>query len=110
MQHTRSATKSGSDRFSTGGGHPPSTSAGTIRRPSWCAVIREIAQVRKRLDAIKAEVEELARGELSRLKKQVEEAATRGQNLLAEIAAQLDARIEQARTRLKQVSESGARP
>lgn len=70
-------------------------------------VIREIAQVRKRLDAIKAEAEELARGELYRLKTQVEEAATRGQNLLADIAAQLDARIEQARTRLKQVSQAG---
>jgi DnaJ-class molecular chaperone len=70
-------------------------------------VIREIAQVRKRLGAIKAEVEELARGELSRLKNQVEEAATRGQNLLAEIAVQLDARIEEARTRLKQVSQAG---
>ncbi len=73
-------------------------------------VIREIAQVRKRLDAIKAEVEELSEGELSRLKKQVEEAATRGQNLLAEIAAQLDARIEQASVRLKEVSKAGARP
>jgi hypothetical protein len=70
-------------------------------------VIREIAQARKRLDAIKAEVEELAGGELYRLKKQVEEAATRGQNLLAEIAVQLDARIAQARVRLKQVSQSG---
>ena len=70
-------------------------------------VIREIAQVRKRLDAIKAEAEELARGELSRLKKQVQEAATRGQNLLAEIAVQLDVRIEQARVRLKQVSQAG---
>jgi hypothetical protein len=70
-------------------------------------VIREIAQVRKRLDAIKAEVEEFALGELYRLKKQVEEAATRGQNLLAEIAAQLDVRVEQAQARLKQVSEAG---
>ncbi len=67
-------------------------------------VIREIAQVRKRLDAIKSEVAELEQAELSRLKRQVEEAATRGQNLLAEIASQLDARVEQARARLKQIS------
>ena len=72
-------------------------------------VIREIAQVRKRLDAIKTEIEELAQAELSRLKKQVEEAGARGQDLLAEIAGQLDARIEQARTRLKEVSKAGAR-
>ncbi len=45
--------------------------------------IREIAQVHKRLEAIKAEIEELAQGELHRLMKQVQEAATRGQDLLA---------------------------
>ena len=73
-------------------------------------VIREIAQVRKRLDAIKTETEELSQVELSSLKKQVEEAAARGQNLLAEIAGQLDARIELSRTRLKEVSKAGPRP
>jgi DNA repair exonuclease SbcCD ATPase subunit len=81
--------------------HGDDTAAQLVR------VIREIAQARKRLDAIKAEVEELMRSELSHLKKQVEEAATRGQNLLAEIAGQLDARIEQARTQLAQVSKAG---
>jgi hypothetical protein len=70
-------------------------------------VIREIFQARERLEAIKAEVEELGRSELSRLKEQVEEAATRGQDLLAEIARKLDARVGQARARLKQVSEAG---
>ncbi|MGA2259770.1 MAG: J domain-containing protein [Thermoguttaceae bacterium] len=72
--------------------------------------IREIAQVHKRLEAIKAEIEELARGELHRLMKQVQEAATRGQDLLDEIAGRLDNRIEQARARLKKVSEAGTRP
>jgi chromosome segregation ATPase len=70
-------------------------------------VIREAAQVRKRLDAIRAEIEELGKAELSRLKKQVEEAASRGQDLLAEIAGRLDSRIEEARMRLKQVSKAG---
>ncbi len=83
--------------------HGDDTAAQLVR------VIREIAQVRKRLDAIKTEIEELSEAELSCLKKQVEEAAARGQDLLAEIAAQLDARIEQARTRLKEVSKAGAR-
>jgi hypothetical protein len=69
-------------------------------------VIREIAQAHKRLDAIKSEFEELKRWDLHRLKQQMEEAATRGQDLLAEIAGQLDARIEQARARLKQVSKT----
>ena len=73
-------------------------------------VIREIAQARKRLDAIKTEIEELAQAEISRLRKEVDEAAARGQDLLAEIAGQLDARMEQARTRLEQISKVGARP
>ncbi len=73
-------------------------------------VIREIAQVRKRLAAIKGEIEELARGELSRLKKQVEEAAARGQNLLAEIARKLDARIAATSAKLQQASKTGAAP
>ena len=63
--------------------------------------IREIAQVHKRLDAIKTEIEELANGELSRLMKQVQEAAASGRDLLAEIDAQVDARIEQARAQLR---------
>jgi hypothetical protein len=71
-------------------------------------VIREIAQVRKRLEAIKSEIEVITQGELCRLKKQIQEAAARGQDLLADMAARLDARIRDARTRLKQVSK--ARP
>jgi hypothetical protein len=71
--------------------------------------IREIAQVHKRLEAIKAEIEELAQGELHRLMKQVQEATTRGQDLLAEIAQQVEARIQQAKTRLKTLSEAGPR-
>ena len=70
-------------------------------------VIREIAQARKRLDAIKAEVEELTQNELHRLKKQVQEAATRGQDLLAEIVERLDDRIEQTRARLSQIQKGG---
>jgi len=71
--------------------------------------IREIAQVHKRLEAIKAEIEELAQGELHRLMKQVQEAATRGQELLSQIARQLDARIKQTRAQLRTLSEHGAR-
>jgi hypothetical protein len=72
--------------------------------------IREIAQARKRLAAIKTEIEELADVELSRLKRQVEEAAARGQDLLADMAGELDGRIAEARARLKAVSKVGARP
>lgn len=50
-------------------------------------VIREIAQVRKRLDAIRAETEALAHGELFRLREQVREASAAGRDLLAKIPA-----------------------
>jgi hypothetical protein len=70
-------------------------------------VIREIAQVRKRLDAIAVEIKELAQTELSRLMKQVREAATHGQDLLAQMAQQLDDRIGQAKTRLDDSLKSG---
>jgi DNA repair exonuclease SbcCD ATPase subunit len=69
--------------------------------------IREIAQVRTRLDAIALEVGELQEAELYRLKKQVEEAAALGRDLLTEIAAQLDGLIGEARARLKKVSKAG---
>ena len=84
--------------------HGDDTAAQLVR------VIREIAQVRKRLAAIKGEIEELARGELSRLKKQVEEVAARGQDLLAEIAEKLDAQIAETWAGLKQASKAGAGP
>jgi hypothetical protein len=71
--------------------------------------IREIAQARGRLAAIKIEIEALLDGELAALKKQVEEAAARGQDLLAEIAGRLDRQIDKARARLKEVSEEGKR-
>jgi hypothetical protein len=72
--------------------------------------IREIAQVRARLDAIAAEIAELRETELAQLKRQVEEAAALGRDLLAEIDAQLDGRIEKARAGLKEVSKAGGRP
>ena len=72
-------------------------------------VIREIAQVRKRLDEIKAETQSLALGELHLLMKQVREAAACERDLLAEIAAKLNAQIQHARARLKKVSKARAR-
>jgi len=81
--------------------HGDDTAAQLVR------VIREIAQVRKRLVAIKGEIEELGQGELSRLKRQIEEAAARGQDLLTEIAEKLDARIAETRARPKQASKAG---
>jgi DNA repair exonuclease SbcCD ATPase subunit len=84
--------------------HGDDTAAQLVR------VIREIAQARKRIAAIKGEIEELGRGELSRLKRQVEEAATRGQDLLGKIAKELDARVAETWARLRQASSAQACP
>ena len=84
--------------------HGDDTAAQLVR------AIREIAQVHKRLGAIKAEIDELAQCELCRLVKQVEEAATAGRDLLAEIAARLDVRIEKAGDKLRDVRKAGGQP
>lgn len=70
-------------------------------------VIREIAQVRSRLTAIKGEREELEQAEIARLKRQVQEAAAQGRDLLREIAQGVERRIEQARIRLRQAAQGG---
>ena len=50
---------------------------------------------------IKDEIEALGQGELSQLKSQVEEATAAGRDLLAEMAAQVNERIDEAKTRLE---------
>lgn len=63
-------------------------------------VIRTIALVRKRLSAIKDDIEALMQSELSQLKSQVEEATKAGRDLLAEMVDQVIDRIDEAKTRL----------
>ncbi len=64
-------------------------------------VIRKIAQVEARLRAIATEMEQLRVSELSQLKSKIEEAQAHGLDLLAQMAARLDERIDEARHRLK---------
>lgn len=64
-------------------------------------VIRQIAQIRKRLDAIGQEIVELRQSELSQLKSQVDEATAAGRDLLAEMADRVTERIDEAKTRLE---------
>jgi hypothetical protein len=72
-------------------------------------VIRKIAQVEKRLQAITAEIANLRQGELFKLKEQVEEADANGRDLLKELAERLDRDIAQAKEELNRVTKS-ARP
>jgi len=64
-------------------------------------IIRKIAQVEERLSAIEAEIKELKASELYQLKTKVEEVEGDGRDLLAEMAAQVDEEIAEARERLE---------
>jgi predicted nucleic acid-binding Zn-ribbon protein len=69
-------------------------------------VIRTIALAQKRLAALKDEIEALRQGELSQLKSQVEEATAAGRDLLAEMAARVTERIDEAKTRFESLLSS----
>jgi hypothetical protein len=67
-------------------------------------VIRGIALLRGRLEEIEEETKETRSSDLYRFKQRVEAAAKQGRNLLAEVAAAVDARIAAARRKLKHLS------
>lgn len=64
-------------------------------------VIRKVAQIKKRLIAIENEIQDLKASDLYRLWLRVKEAEKQGRDLLAEMAARLDADIAKARERLQ---------
>jgi hypothetical protein len=64
-------------------------------------IIRKIAQVETRLKAIAAELDLRRQGELSKLKRQVEEAQAEGRDLLTDLAGQLDRTIANANKELE---------
>ena len=70
-------------------------------------VIRKIAQVEDRLKAIDAEIARLEESDLSRLKKQVDQAEEEGRDLLAEMAARVDRQVVEARGRLRSMTGHG---
>ena len=70
-------------------------------------VIRKIAQVEERLQAIESEIAKLKGSELYRLKLKVEEAERKGRDLLHEMASQLDDEISLARQKLNNLRASG---
>jgi hypothetical protein len=70
-------------------------------------VIRTIAQLEKRLKAIAAEIKQLRRGELFKLKQQVEDSQAKGRDLLQELCQRVNLQIEQAREELLRVTKMG---
>lgn len=70
-------------------------------------VIRKIAQVERRLQAIAAQISHLKESELHELKTKVKEAAEEGRDLLAEMAERLDRQINDARQRFRELGDEG---
>ena len=66
-------------------------------------VIRKIAQVQARLQAIATKMDQLRASELSQLKTRIEEADASGRDLLAELVARLDRQIAEASERLNAI-------
>ena len=67
-------------------------------------VIRKIAQVKRRLGAIKIEITQLEKSDLYKLKIKAERADDEGRDLLAELASQVGERIAVARERLAAIT------
>ena len=68
-------------------------------------IIRQIARVHNRIEAISQEVENLKESELYKLKMRVDETQDESRNLLVEMAAEIDGQIEAAIARLKNISQ-----
>ncbi|OIO34199.1 MAG: hypothetical protein AUJ70_01630 [Candidatus Omnitrophica bacterium CG1_02_40_15] len=68
--------------------------------------IRKISQVKKRLSEIEKEIVKLRQSELCQLKVKVEEVKDSGRDLLAEMAAQIEKQISEARKQLNVLRKS----
>lgn len=67
-------------------------------------IIRQIARVHNRIEAISQEIENLKESELYKLKMKLDETQDEGRDLLSEMAAEVDGQIEDANTRLKNIN------
>ena len=72
-------------------------------------VIRQIAQVRRRLVEIDEETKGVAESELSELKSRVDEGSRQGRDILNEMASAVNSRISERRDALGNISESGSK-
>lgn len=72
-------------------------------------VIRKIAQVKRRIAEIETETKGLRESELSELKTRVDEGTRQGRDLLNEMSAAVNSRIDERRAALRKVSESGGK-
>jgi len=85
----------------------PESVAGTGVAAALVRVIRQIAQVQERLQAIETEIRLLRASELYQLKTQADEAESAGRDLLRAMAARVQEQIVQARARLREILQRG---
>jgi hypothetical protein len=71
-------------------------------------VLRQLKQIRVRIAAIELEVSSLSESDLAKLKAKADSAATEGKDLLAEMEASVQGRINVARQRFEKRSAGGA--
>jgi len=69
-------------------------------------IIRQIARVHSRIEAISKEMDKLKESEIYILKLKIDEAQDNGQDLLSDMASEVDGQIEDANTRLKYISQN----
>ena len=70
-------------------------------------VLRQLKQLRDRLAAIESEIAGLSEADLAKLKAKADLAATEGRDLLAEMAASIQGRVNVARQRVEKRSDEG---
>jgi hypothetical protein len=85
----------------------PEAVAGEGTAAELVKVIRRIAQVERRLQAIDAEMTTLKGSDLYKLREKAIEAEAAGRDLLAEMAHHVSARIATAQTRVAELSRAG---
>lgn len=83
----------------------PDSVAGEGTGAELIRIIRQIARVHNRIEAISQEVENLQESELYKLKLKIGIAQNEGRDLLSEMAAEVDGQIENANTRLKKINQ-----
>jgi DNA repair exonuclease SbcCD ATPase subunit len=71
-------------------------------------VLRQLKQVRNRIAAIELEIESLLETDLARLKAKADLATAKGRDLLKEMAASVEARVNVTRQEFKNASAGGA--
>ena len=70
-------------------------------------VLRQLKQIRDRIAAIELEIASLSETDLAKLKAKADLAATEGRDLLEEMAASIQGRVNIARQRVEKKSDEG---